>query len=665
MDERSQRIASATRPAGPQDASPYQQLPDEAFWRTAVAETSPLDLRGIYTKKWPIPADARIATAGSCFAQHVSRHLKLHGLHVLDMEPAPETLPEALHKTFGYATYSARYGNIYTTQQLLQLAQEAAGEVSPQAIVWRKGERFYDALRPGVEPEGLASPEDVLAQRKHHLARVRQMFETMDVFIFTLGLTEAWMHTQTGTVYPTAPGTIAGAFDPAQFTFVNFGFNEVLGAFRQFQKLLRSLRPERSQPKILLTVSPVPLTATASGRHVLQATVYSKSVLRAVAGQLAERFDNIDYFPSYEIITNQAAHGRFYEPNLRSVTAEGVEAVMAAFFREHTVARSSAPPAATGRPAPAPPGRTRQGQGADEEDPQCEDALLEAFSHGGHRARPDAAKSMIRFVGNSHLAGLRQCIDHNAQLVDVHYDYDFVPLRWMGKEFRDLKSHACFSDVTIARQYEHLQQNLGLQPAERVVGGALCFVGWLFGNGLQRAHGKLHGRGLAQNEDDLLMRDLPLLRSLDSPEAAEVRKTYDTMFMRWRIFLEELKAGAPFSKILWIAAPDVTMACARFRFGDAFVDSGSQCLHLQLAERSFAGMFGDTEPSAWLIRHPRRYLTDLGFTKNRFASQPNDARDIHVSAKYYESALRQLLDLLARPDSGFGGPGPAACGCER
>ena len=35
--------------------------------------------------------------------------------------------------------------------------------------------------------------------------------------------------------------------------------------------------------RLVLTVSPVPLAATASGSHVLPATIYSKSVLRAAA----------------------------------------------------------------------------------------------------------------------------------------------------------------------------------------------------------------------------------------------------------------------------------------------------------------------------------------------------------------------------------------------
>ena len=62
--------------------------------------------------------------------------------------------------------------------------------VDPADPVWERKGRFHDAQRPGVEPEGLDSPESVLAHRARHLAAVRQVFTGCDVFVFTLGLTE-------------------------------------------------------------------------------------------------------------------------------------------------------------------------------------------------------------------------------------------------------------------------------------------------------------------------------------------------------------------------------------------------------------------------------------------------------------------------------------------
>ena len=120
-----------------------------------------------------------------------------------------------------------------------------------------------------MEPGGLASPDEVAAHRRSHLARVRQMFEQVDVFVFTFGLTEAWIDTRAARTLPTCPGTVAGRFDPAIHAFHNFTAAEVLADYRVFKAALARVNPG---VRHLLTVSPVPLTATAAGQHVLLAT---------------------------------------------------------------------------------------------------------------------------------------------------------------------------------------------------------------------------------------------------------------------------------------------------------------------------------------------------------------------------------------------------------
>ena len=178
--------------------------------------------------------------------QHISRHLKKNGYNVLDVEPPPKGLPKKLHQKFGFSMYSARYGNIYTVRQLLQLAQEAAGEWTPHNYIWEKDGRFYDALRPAVEPEGLDSKEEVVEHRQFHISQVKKLFERLDLFIFTLGLTEMWIHKESGTVYPTAPGTLAGQFNESLFEFKNAQFSEILSDFKRFQNTIKKIRGGKS-----------------------------------------------------------------------------------------------------------------------------------------------------------------------------------------------------------------------------------------------------------------------------------------------------------------------------------------------------------------------------------------------------------------------------------
>lgn len=353
--------------------SPYAGLHPRAYWRTGVTERPEGDPGDLFQPRFPVTREMRIMTAGSCFAQHVGRALRRSGFNVLDMEPLPAEVPRAVAERFGYRQYSARYGNIYTSRQLRQLIAEAHGRATPALPVWRRGDRFFDAQRPGVEPDGLPSGELVPLHRAAHLRAVRRALRRADLFVFTFGLTEAWIHAETGTVYPTAPGTIAGTFDPEVFAFHNFDVNEVIADFEAVRRRLKRINPEM---RFLVTVSPVPLTATATGRHVEVASCYSKAVLRAACGMLTAAHEDVDYFPSFEIITSQAAGGRYYEENLRGVTAKGVATAMGLFLGAHDAVQAPAA-AAPGR---RPKRRGRAAAAAAAEEVACEEALLEAFS---------------------------------------------------------------------------------------------------------------------------------------------------------------------------------------------------------------------------------------------------------------------------------------------
>ena len=383
--------------------SPYTGRPPRSFWRSGVSEAHPLTIEDLYRKKFSIGKKDKIATAGSCFAQHVSNYLQNNRFCVLDVEPPPPVLSEDVAKSFGYKIYSARYGNIYTIRQLLQLAQDAEEGRVNATDVWEKDGRYFDALRPNIEPQGFDSVEETLALRKYHLAKVKELFTQMDVFIFTLGLTEAWIDTRNDRVFPTAPGTIAGEYDPEIHAFRNFGYNEIYDDFIAFLDLVRDWNPDF---KVILTVSPVPLTATESDDHVLLATTYSKSVLRSVAGELARKHDFIDYFPSYELIASPWSKGFFYDANMRSVNMGGVASVMRIFFDEHSKTRGSGVDAADGdRLARRLRGKTQSAEGEQDEsrrsrrkkrrkkkrassadapksaeDVICEELLLEAFA---------------------------------------------------------------------------------------------------------------------------------------------------------------------------------------------------------------------------------------------------------------------------------------------
>lgn len=310
---------------------PYRDSGAQAFWRSAVGSLEPSAWRDVYRKKFDIAPGASVATAGSCFAQHLGRHLRAR-FRFVDTEPAPPDLPREARPTFGYGLFSARYGNVYSAAHLRQLAAEALGAFTPVDRVWQHEGRYYDPYRPTIEPNGFGSADEVLVLREAHLRAVREMLQTSDVFVFTLGMTETWRSAIDGAVYQTCPGTACGTFDPSRHVFQNCTVADVRTDVSEFVRMARELNPAM---KFILTVSPVPLTATATGQHVLSATILSKSVLRAACSELEAAFDCVDYFPSYELIVAPPVRARFYDDNLRTVTTEGVEFVMSHFLEQH------------------------------------------------------------------------------------------------------------------------------------------------------------------------------------------------------------------------------------------------------------------------------------------------------------------------------------------
>lgn len=314
-------------------SNPYSKKPDYQFWRRAVSGRGATEVDPVVAVPFGISRTDRVATAGSCFAQHISRYLQKNGFNYFVPEDKPLysfSAPE------NYGTFSARYGNVYTVRQLWQLFQRAYGLYQPIDEAWKRTDgRYIDPFRPRIQNDGFATVEEVLADRESHLAAVRRTFEECDVFVFTLGLTEGWESTLDGAVFPLAPGTVSAVHDTGRYAFHNFTVPEMEADLDRFIGALREVNPAS---KVLLTVSPVALIATFEEQHALTATTYSKAALRVVAEMARRSHSLVSYFPSYEMIVGPQARSTFFEDDLREVRPEGVSHVMSVFAR-HYLAR--------------------------------------------------------------------------------------------------------------------------------------------------------------------------------------------------------------------------------------------------------------------------------------------------------------------------------------
>lgn len=458
------------------NSHPYRTLPSTAFWKTAVAELDPLDIDLAWKPKFPISRKTSIITIGSCFAQHISKSLKENGFNWLDSEPAPNELPLGEHGSNNYGVFSFRTGNIYTAALLKQWILWVKGdEQSPE--FFKDGERFFDPFRPSINETGYVSPEEMLAARQFTLDNILKAILQADLFIFTLGLTEAWLN-KNGTVYPMCPGTVRGEFSNEDHFFHNYHHAEIV---RDLEFVFDALQEINPNIKFLLTVSPVPLTATASGEHVLSATTYSKSVLRSAAGYLYQQRADVDYFPSYEIITAAPFKGQFFDLNLRSVKADGVAFVMRQFLTSIGVVESLDAKKLIGKKEFAPPSLSIKLA----ENEICDDIILESWSNrvsGNDENRPH-----IVLIGDSHMGLIAQVLeerniryagggtmnasDWQAGNFDLNQDTFFLPLNEDQRRNWDTTFHASFDNISTVSEKPLIITNLGQQRNQAYFNG--------------------------------------------------------------------------------------------------------------------------------------------------------------------------------------------------
>ncbi len=280
----------------------------------------------------------KVATFGSCFAENLGPALKEQGYTWFDTEQAPDIFVPEIKKKYNYGIFSARTGNINTVAALRQWVSWAIGVETPPEEIWQKGGRFFDPFRPSIEPDGFASPEELLASRNTVLRAIRKIAERTDWFVFTLGQTEGWVNSSRGYIYAMHPAEVALEFDSNDHLLKNYSFLEVSDDLNWIIDVISTIN---KKIRFVFTVSAIPLTAAESGNA---ATPFSQSLLREAALTVAENRDFVDYFPSYEIVTAAPSRAMFYEPG-EQAAKPGAEFAMYCFFKSLAASSRDVPPA--------------------------------------------------------------------------------------------------------------------------------------------------------------------------------------------------------------------------------------------------------------------------------------------------------------------------------
>jgi lysophospholipase L1-like esterase len=194
------------------------------------------------------------------------------------------------------------FGTVYNLVSIQNLIVNALEEknIDESLVTIHSGQffhYFYHSSFGEKDVQGL--------QQKIKLAEqeAAQKLKSADYLVITLGTAWVYVLKDSATIVSNCHKQPADHFEKRLLSL-----EEQKAAFRNIRSILKKSNPEL---RFILTVSPV--------RHIkdsIKLNAASKSALRWLSHELEDDFDDVDYFPSFEIMMDDLRDYRFYKSDL-------------------------------------------------------------------------------------------------------------------------------------------------------------------------------------------------------------------------------------------------------------------------------------------------------------------------------------------------------------
>ncbi len=250
---------------------------------------------------------SKVCAMGSCFADEMGWWLRSHGVNVGDHGEV-EDLQHLLY----------RWGTFFNPKNLsdcLDKTLNNSWEVEDRHFAHIKQEDaiYYLFMK-------IRANSNNLEEVKQKLLIVEEYWKNWlaesDVIIFTLGLIESWIDKKNGKSWQAFVGNIRSGKsynDYAKFHVLSY--EECLAELTKSIDMVNNFGVKKN---IIVTVSPIPLDYTFRNQDIITANRISKSILRVVADKVTNLYNNVYYFPSFEIVMDCVGPSAFKE-DLRHV----------------------------------------------------------------------------------------------------------------------------------------------------------------------------------------------------------------------------------------------------------------------------------------------------------------------------------------------------------
>ncbi len=227
-----------------------------------------------------ISHDSRIMLIGSCFSNEIGHKLAQSGFHTL-INP------------FGTLFNSYSIGKSLTTT--VRNKKFDSSDFFENHGIWH-------SYKLHSKFSGLHL-NDSIEKINSSIEEANKFIFNTDVLIITLGT--AWVYE-----LKENQKIVANCHKMPQqlFTRRKLGLNEIIS---EYTHLIEHLKGANNKLKIILTISPV--------KHLRDGFVennWSKSTLNISAHELVRRFDFVDYYPAFEIMSDDLRDYRFYKNDM-------------------------------------------------------------------------------------------------------------------------------------------------------------------------------------------------------------------------------------------------------------------------------------------------------------------------------------------------------------
>ena len=232
------------------------------------------------TPDFQIDLKTKMLSMGSCFANEMGQKMQEHKFNI-------STNPG---------------GILFNPLSIFRLLKMALNQQPLPG--WSFANRQGMQVNYLLHSDMAAKDEQTLHQSFQQLStRLNKEATNADLVIFTFGTAFVYEFKENGEIVANCHKVPQKHFEKRMLSV-----EEIMAGFESVKAQIEALNPN---VKFMLTVSPV--------RHIkegLPENNVSKSTLRLACHQLVEAFDNVDYFPAYELMMDDLRDYRFYEKDL-------------------------------------------------------------------------------------------------------------------------------------------------------------------------------------------------------------------------------------------------------------------------------------------------------------------------------------------------------------